>query len=54
MIFLDGIHRFMFDEENLPLIIQNVGFREVKLRSFKEGLDIREREWESIYVEGIK
>jgi predicted SAM-dependent methyltransferase len=54
MGFLDGIHRFMFDEENLPLIIKSIGFREVKIRPFKEGLDMPERQHESIYVEGLK
>jgi predicted SAM-dependent methyltransferase len=51
---LDGIHRWMFDEDNLPLIISEVGFRNVKLREFKEGLDLFERREESIYVEAVK
>jgi hypothetical protein len=44
----------MFDDENLPLIIKHIGFREVKLRDFKEGLDLEGRRDESIYVEGVK
>lgn len=51
---LDGIHKWMFDDENLPLIIENAGFRNVKLREFKEGLDMQERKHESIYVEAVK
>lgn len=51
---LDGIHKWMFDEENLPLIIASVGFRNVKMREFKAGLDLEERRKESIYVEAIK
>ena len=51
---LGGIHKWMFDEENLPLIISNAGFKNVQLREYKEGLDMLERKWESIYVEAIK
>ena len=51
---LDGAHRFMFDNENLPLIIKNVGFKNVKMRKFKENLDLPHRKNESIYVEAIK
>jgi len=54
MGYLDGIHKFMFDEENLPLIINYVGFRNCKIRTFKSGLDMPERQHESIYVEAVK
>lgn len=51
---LNGTHHFMFDDENLPLIINSIGFRNVRLRDFKKGLDLLERKDESIYVEGMK
>jgi predicted SAM-dependent methyltransferase len=52
--YLDGHHQFLFDEENLPLIIASIGFKEVKLRPFREGLDMKARDHETIYVEGFK
>jgi predicted O-linked N-acetylglucosamine transferase (SPINDLY family)/glycosyltransferase involved in cell wall biosynthesis/predicted SAM-dependent methyltransferase len=52
--YMDGHHRFLFDEENLPKIIANAGFEDVRLRSFETGLDLEERKHESIYVEGTK
>ena len=54
MGYLDGIHKWMFDDENLPLIIASVGFRNVRSREYKEGLDMPHRKHESVYVEGIK
>lgn len=51
---LNGLHKWMFDDENLPLIVKSVGFEEVKIREFKDGLDLLGRKDESIYVEGIK
>ena len=54
MAYLDGHHHFMFDKENLPLIIAHAGFREVSLRSFEPDLDLEARDHESIYVGGIK
>lgn len=51
---LNGIHKWMFDEKNLPKIIEYAGFRNARIRDFKEGLDMPERKWESIYVEAIK
>jgi predicted SAM-dependent methyltransferase len=52
--YLDGLHHFMFDEENLPKIVSSVGFRNVHLRSFNPELDMAERDHETIYVEGEK
>jgi len=54
MAYLDGHHHFMFDKENLPLIIAHAGFRDVKLRSYESGLDLEARNHESIYVVGVK
>ncbi|GCL34209.1 glycosyl transferase group 1 [Planktothrix agardhii CCAP 1459/11A] len=52
--YMDGHHRFLFDEENLPKIITNAGFENVRLRSFESGLDLEARKHESIYAEGKK
>ena len=52
--YLDGHHQFLFDEKNLPLIVASVGFRLVELRPFKEGLDMKARDHETIYVEAYK
>jgi len=54
MAYLDGIHRFMFDEENLPRIIADVGFKNVTIRPFELGLDLESRRYESIYAGGVK
>jgi predicted SAM-dependent methyltransferase len=54
MAYLDGIHRFMFDEENLPKIIAEVGFRDVAIRPFELGLDLESRRHESVYAGGVK
>ena len=54
MAYLDGHHHFMFDKENLPLIIAHAGFRDVALRSYESGLDLEARNHESIYVVGVK
>jgi predicted SAM-dependent methyltransferase len=52
--YLGGQHKFMFDEENLPRVFEEAGFRNVKLRSFEPSIDRAERAHESIYVEGVK
>ncbi|CAN5388771.1 hypothetical protein BH10ACI2_BH10ACI2_17740 [soil metagenome] len=52
--YMDGHHRHMFDEENIIDILELVGFRDVALRKFDPDLDLKERDYESIYVGGIK
>ena len=54
MAYLDGHHNFMFDKNNLPKIIESVGFKNVDIREFQEGLDMPERKHNSIYVKGEK
>lgn len=49
-----GGHRYMFDEENLVLVLSNAGFKSVKLREFEPSLDSEEKRYESIYAEGFK
>ncbi len=52
--YMRGEHKYMFDEENLPLILKKTNFNNVKLRNFDLLLDREERDFESIYIQGIK
>jgi predicted SAM-dependent methyltransferase len=48
--YMDGHHKYMFDEENLIHILRSKGFKNVHLRDFDPELDMRERDFESIYA----
>jgi predicted SAM-dependent methyltransferase len=48
--YMDGHHKYMFDEQNLLHILEAKGFRNVRLRPFQPGLDLQERDSESIYA----
>jgi predicted SAM-dependent methyltransferase len=52
--YMDGHHKYMFDEENLLYVLKSKGFRNVKLREFDPGLDLEVRHYESIYAEAQK
>ena len=52
--YMDDEHKYMFDEENLVHILNANGFNNVKLREFDSEVDMKERDHESIYAEGIK
>jgi len=52
--YMGGIHKYMFDEENLLAILRRAGFKGVQLRGYMQGMDIREREFESVYALGVK
>jgi predicted SAM-dependent methyltransferase len=52
--YMDGEHKYMFDEENLVYILQQKGFKDARLRSFDKSLDREARDHESIYAEGYK
>jgi predicted SAM-dependent methyltransferase len=52
--YMDGHHKYMFDEENLIHILRAKGFRNVRLRAFDPLLDMKERDFESIYAEAEK
>ena len=47
-------HRHMFDEENLVAVLKAAGFSEVNLCNFDPTIDMKEREFESIYAVAIK
>ncbi len=48
--YMDGHHKYMFDEENLVHILTANGFRNARLRPFDAALDRPERREESIYA----
>ncbi|MGA8088997.1 MAG: methyltransferase domain-containing protein [Terracidiphilus sp.] len=52
--YMDGQHKYMFDEENLVYILRQKGFKDARLRSFDKSLDREARDHESIYAEGYK
>tara|TARA_B100001027_G_C16262607_1_gene330249 strand:- start:1545 stop:2192 length:648 start_codon:yes stop_codon:yes gene_type:complete len=52
--YMEGQHKYMFDEENLINTLRKVGFSDVKLREFDHELDLKERDSESIYALAIK
>lgn len=52
--YMDGLHKYMFDEQNLLRLLEQEGFREVRLRGFDESLDLKARDFESIYAEAKK
>jgi predicted SAM-dependent methyltransferase len=51
---MDGEHKHLFDLENLICIHNACGFQETKCRQFDSSLDMKERDFESIYVDAIK
>jgi predicted SAM-dependent methyltransferase len=50
IFYMDGHHKFMFDKENLALHCERVGFESCVARPFEEGLDLPERDYESLYM----
>ena len=51
---MNGEHKHLFDLDNLIAIHYSCGFHSTKRRQFDFLLDMRERDYESIYVEAIK
>jgi predicted SAM-dependent methyltransferase len=52
--YMDGHHKYMFDEKNLIIILEKKGFGNVRLRNFDPSLDLKERNYGSIYAEAQK
>lgn len=52
--YMDGHHKYMFDEENLIYILKSKGFTNVSLREFDPNLDLKRRDYGSIYAKGEK
>jgi predicted SAM-dependent methyltransferase len=54
MAYMDGHHRYMFDEENIIAILGKAGFRNARLRDFDSEIDTQQRDFQSIYVQAEK
>jgi predicted SAM-dependent methyltransferase len=54
MAYMDGHHKYMFDKENLIHILKSKGFKNVNLREFDSNVDLKERDFQSIYAEAEK
>ena len=54
MAYMDGHHKYMFDEENIIFLLNSMGFQNARARKFDSSLDLKERDFESIYVEAEK
>ena len=52
--YLNGDHTFMFDEENIINIIKKCDFKDVEFRDFDPEIDVKERDFESMYVKACK
>ena len=52
--YMNGEHRYMFDEENLLHILKAKGFNNAHSRPFDPGLDLQDRDYVSIYAEAEK
>lgn len=54
MAYMLDEHKYMFDEENLINTLTQAGFSNAQLREFDAGLDLIERDIESIYATAEK
>lgn len=52
--YLGGEHKFMYDADNLPLVLEEAGFRNIRARSYDPSIDLAARVHESIYAEAVK
>ena len=51
--YMDGHHRYMFDEDSLLARLREAGFTDVRLRDFDPSVDSPGRDFESIYAVGL-
>ena len=54
MAYMGGNHNYMFDEENLINTLFTAGFKKARLRDYDEVLDLKKRDFESIYAVAYK
>jgi predicted SAM-dependent methyltransferase len=52
--YMDQEHKYLFDKENLVNTLKKVAFKKVELRTFDESIDMKSRDFESIYAIAIK
>jgi predicted SAM-dependent methyltransferase len=54
IFYMDGQHRFMFDETNITDLLLHAGFAGASLREFSAELDQESRRYESLYAIATK
>lgn len=54
IFYMDGHHKFMFDNESLAFHCEGAGFVECAVRPFDENLDMPARDYESLYMRCCK
>jgi predicted SAM-dependent methyltransferase len=54
LAYMDGHHRYLFDEENLVNTLKKAPFRDVRIRIFDSSLDLLARDYQSIYASATK
>jgi len=52
--YMDQEHKYLFDKQNLVNTLKKIPFKKVELRTFDESIDIKSRNFESIYAIAIK
>lgn len=52
--YMNQLHKYMFDEENLVNTLKKIPFSSVQPRGFDQSLDLEARDYESIYAIAIK
>lgn len=52
--YMDGAHKYMFDEENLVNLLKISGFSSARIREYDNDLDLEVRRWESIFAIAVK
>jgi predicted SAM-dependent methyltransferase len=52
--YMDQEHKYLFDKENLVNTLKKIPFKKVELRTFDESIDMKSRDFESIYAVAIK
>lgn len=52
--YMNGNHKYMFDENNMITILNNIGFNNSEIREFNPELDDDIRHWESLYFVAYK
>jgi len=52
--YMGGVHKYMFETENIISILKHVGYKKVVKRNFQPDLDLKVRKDESIYISAFK
>jgi predicted SAM-dependent methyltransferase len=52
--YMDQEHKYLFDKENLVNTLKKVPFKKVEMRFFDKSIDMKSRDFESIYAIAIK